>query len=63
MSLSQEAIDLAVQKKYSAFAEVVKTQMVTKMAEHPVAQEYIKEFDGIKNMKSTLANLNQPAEA
>lgn len=58
MNLDSSAIDLAVNKKYLAFSDVVKQELRSKMSNHEISVNYSNEYDKIQKMKSAFAEIN-----
>lgn len=58
MSLNNDTIQLATDKKYSEFSNAVKTEMMSKMANHDISKNYVSQYDKIQNMKNLFAKIN-----
>jgi hypothetical protein len=62
MTLDKTVIDKAVDKKYTEFSDVVKTELYNKMSSHPDAVKYAGDYDKIQTMKQMFAQINGPSE-
>lgn len=62
MSLDQEVISKATDKKYSEFSDAIKAELKTKMANHPDAKQYASDFDKIQDMKNMFAKISNSEE-
>ena len=57
--MDQSIIDLAVQKKYSDFANAIKSNLRTKLKNHEEIQTFSTEYDRMQDLKSKFAQINQ----
>lgn len=60
--ISKEVVDLAVNKKYSSMAEMVKNELANKLAEHPVYKEHSAKVNHSQLLKSQFAKINGAGE-
>jgi len=51
-------IDFAKDKKYTAFSDAVKGELMNKLTNHSDCVAYASEIDRLQNMKSTFAEIN-----
>jgi hypothetical protein len=62
MTLDKTVIDKAVDKKYTEFSDVIKTELYNKMSKHPDAVKYAADYDKIQDMKQMFAQINGQSE-
>jgi 5'-deoxynucleotidase YfbR-like HD superfamily hydrolase len=62
MTLDKTVIDKAVEKKYTEFSDVIKTELQNKMSSHPDAVKYAGDYDKIQTMKQMFAQINGQSE-
>ena len=59
MSLDNDTINLAINKKFTDFSEKIKSELKSKLVNNEVIQKYTNEFDNIQQMKSAFAKITQ----
>lgn len=62
MSLDASVIDLAIQKRYSDFSNVLRAELRSKLSNHPEMVNYSNEFDKIKKIKIAFSQINNPTK-
>lgn len=62
MALDNTVIDKAVEKKYTEFSAAIKTELQTKMSNHPDSIKYMSDYDKIQDMKQMFAKISNPSE-
>ena len=60
--MNKDIIDLAVNKKFTEFSDVIKGTLLNKLAGHSDIQEYTNEYDNIKNLKVQFNAINKPGD-
>lgn len=62
MALNNTVINKALEKKYTEFSDAIKTELQTKMTNHPDSMKYASDFDKIQDMKQMFAKISNPSE-
>ena len=65
MSLEQETLDAAKDKKFTEFSDAVKQELKNKLSNHSKTKEYVSNFDKIQQMKDSftkIANISNKKE-
>ncbi len=60
--MEAETLELAISKKYTEFAQNVKSTLKDKLAQHVDCVAYSTEIDKMHKMKNIFAQINNPAE-
>lgn len=56
--MNKDVIQLAIDKKYSAFSDAIKMELHNKLTDHPVSKQYATDFDHIRQMKQKFATIS-----
>jgi hypothetical protein len=62
MNLDKTVIDKAVDKKYTDFSDIIKTELYTKIRNHQSSVAYATEYDKVQSVKQKFAEINGPSE-
>lgn len=62
MSLDPTVIDMAVNKKYTELDAAIKSELHSKLSNHPDAVKYANDYDKIQQMKKVFSEFNGQSE-
>lgn len=62
MTLDTTVIDKAVNKKYTEFSDVIKTELHNKLTNHPDTVKYANDYDKVQTLKHMFAEINGKSE-
>lgn len=62
MNLDKTVINKAVDKKYTEFSDTIKTELYSKMSNHPNAVAYATAYDNVQIVKQKFADINGTSE-
>lgn len=58
--LDTQVLQSAEEKKYTDFSNAIKQELANKLANNPIVQSHMSEFDRINQLKDVFAQINYP---